>query len=648
MVTGRHPFVGSSPLDTMRRVVEHTQPPASRINPEVPEELSLLIDYLLEKGPERRPRSATEVAASLEALEGLWTTRTTDAMSLSRITQYARRQRLRRSRRIWGALLAVLLVLGAVALWLRVHRPPPPLVAAVPRPAFSPGEPGEADRLALAVLRSAAADALSGFRGVSVPSFRSVDVAGDDPVDVARATAADDVIVTGLKRGEGAWVVTLERLDSGGNVRFTTTFPVPRDDLTMLANAVASGLTQAFPDRAPGDVVLAAGAEVYQRYVELRQAVDRQASGETLERILERMEAFRQENPRFFPLYPTEARVCLYLFAATTESSYLDRARQLLDAAEKLAPGDARVAEARVMVELRARDFPAAEEAVRSLERVAPGSPSAMASRALLVATRDGAARALPLYERLVAVYPSAAHYWQLAEAQMHSGRVDDARRSLERALELVPGWIAARSKLAQLELLSGDPARAEALYDELARDAPDNGHFANLGTARLLQGRIREALAAYQRAHELAPEEPITVLSMADCLDLLGESERAAELYRGAMELAASVEEISPSTAWSIRAQALAHLGKKREAMAALQEEIRVAPDDPETYFSAALVHTIAGDLGSAVVSAQKAVELGLSPRWLRLPYFRALRDDPDFKALLKQGGQDMPGASE
>ncbi len=645
MVTGRHPFVGSTPLDTMRRVVDHSPPPASRVNPAVPEELSLLIDSLLEKNPDHRPQSAQEVAAALEALEAIWTTRTTDSVSLSRVTWYARRRRRRKTLWMAAAAAALVLAAGAVAAWFWAHRPPPPLVAVVTRPAFGPGEPGERDRVALAVLRSAAADALAGFRGVSVPSFRTVDVAGEDPRDAARVAAASDVIVTGLKRAGGTWLVTVERLDRGGTVRFTTSFPVPRDDLSMLANAVASHLARAFPDRAPREVTLAAEPEIYERYVELRQAYDRPPAGTTLEEILQRMEAFRQAHPRFFPIYPTEARVCLYLYATTMEGRYLERARQLLDAAERLAPGDIRVAEARVLVELRSRDFEAAAGAVRALEELAPGSPEAMASRALLVATRDGAARALPLYERLVEIYPSAAYLWQLAEAQMHGGRVAEARKSLERALDLAPGWVAARSKLAQLELLSGDPARAEVLYEELARDSPDNGHFANLGTARLLQGKIREALDAYRRAHELAPGEPIAVLSMADCLELLGEEEEAEAQYRRALELADSVEDVAPSTAWSIRAQSLAHLGRAREAMAALQEEMRLAPDDPETYFCAALVHTIIGDRASAVVSAQKAVELGLSPRWLELPYFGPLRDDPDFAALLGGGSADPGG---
>jgi len=648
MVTGRHPFVGSSPLDTMRRVVDHTQPPASSLNAEVPEELSLLIDYLLEKNPDDRPQSAVEVVAALEAMEGLWTTRTTDSVSLSRITQYARRRRRRRHLWIGTMVLAAVLAVGAGAAWYWLHRPPEPLVAVVPEPVFSPGNPDEVDELALAVLRSAAADALSGLRGVSVPSFRTVDVAGNDPRDVARATAASDVIVTELQRGDATWLVSVERLDPGGAVRFSTTFPVPRDDLSLLANAVASSLSRAFPGRARTGSALAVEPEVYERYVELKQAYDHPPPGVGLESVLERMEAFRQEHPRFFPVYPTEARVCLYLFAATTQPAYLERARQLLDAAEKLVAGDTRVAEARVMVELRARDFEAAERAVGKLESLAPGSPEAMASRALLVATRDGAADAIQLYERLVEIYPSAASYWQLAEAQMHTGRTGDARTSLEKALELAPGWVAARSKLAQLELLAGDPSRAEALYRELARDSPDNGHFANLGTALLLEGRVREALEAYESAHELAPGEPITVLSMADCLELLGEEGRAAELYGKALDLAAPMEEISPATAWTIRAQALAHLGRGREAMTALQELIRRAPDDPETYFTAALVHTIVGDRTSAVVSAQKAVELGLSPRWLALPYFRPLAADADFAALLARGPEGSgPGRS-
>lgn len=71
MVTGTTPFKGGTPMDTMAQVLGHQQAPAREVNPYVPEELSDLIEQLLQKSPELRPESAEEVAARLAEIAGL-------------------------------------------------------------------------------------------------------------------------------------------------------------------------------------------------------------------------------------------------------------------------------------------------------------------------------------------------------------------------------------------------------------------------------------------------------------------------------------------------------------------------------------------------------------------------------------------------
>jgi tetratricopeptide (TPR) repeat protein len=67
LATGRHPFEGNVPLDTLNAIVEATPVPASRLNPAIPEALDALISRMLEKNPANRP-SAAEVDAALSSL----------------------------------------------------------------------------------------------------------------------------------------------------------------------------------------------------------------------------------------------------------------------------------------------------------------------------------------------------------------------------------------------------------------------------------------------------------------------------------------------------------------------------------------------------------------------------------------------------
>ncbi|HEX7185152.1 MAG TPA: protein kinase [Thermoanaerobaculia bacterium] len=70
MVTGVAPFRAETAQATLARVCSFRQRPASALRPDVPQELSNLIDRLLEKDPVDRPTSAVEVAESLGDLAG--------------------------------------------------------------------------------------------------------------------------------------------------------------------------------------------------------------------------------------------------------------------------------------------------------------------------------------------------------------------------------------------------------------------------------------------------------------------------------------------------------------------------------------------------------------------------------------------------
>jgi tetratricopeptide (TPR) repeat protein len=68
MLTGEAPFRASSDAATLARVCSYRPLPARRLRAEIPAEVSGLVERLLEKEPNARPRDAGEVAARLEEL----------------------------------------------------------------------------------------------------------------------------------------------------------------------------------------------------------------------------------------------------------------------------------------------------------------------------------------------------------------------------------------------------------------------------------------------------------------------------------------------------------------------------------------------------------------------------------------------------
>jgi eukaryotic-like serine/threonine-protein kinase len=70
MASGRHPFAGRTAAALVMAVTQETPASLASLNPAVPPGLDRLVARCLEKEPARRPASAAEVRAALEALRG--------------------------------------------------------------------------------------------------------------------------------------------------------------------------------------------------------------------------------------------------------------------------------------------------------------------------------------------------------------------------------------------------------------------------------------------------------------------------------------------------------------------------------------------------------------------------------------------------
>jgi Flp pilus assembly protein TadD len=85
-----------------------------------------------------------------------------------------------------------------------------------------------------------------------------------------------------------------------------------------------------------------------------------------------------------------------------------------------------------------------------------------------------------------------------------------------------------------------------------------------------------------------------------------------------------------------TVKAQALAHLGRGREAVAAVQQALRLAPNDAPVAYEASLVYAVLSEDDSALANAERALALGYGTRWFSFPWFETLRRDPEFQRLL------------
>lgn len=127
-----------------------------------------------------------------------------------------------------------------------------------------------------------------------------------------------------------------------------------------------------------------------------------------------------------------------------------------------------------------------------------------------------------------------------LAELAARIGRWRDSEALLRRAVELAPGWTAAKANLALVLGRTGRPAEAMELLDDIFAAEPDQvGHW-NLKAATLGRlGDFDEAIRMYEDVLRKAPAQPRVWLSYGHMLKTVGRQAEGIAAYRKSIEIA-------------------------------------------------------------------------------------------------------------
>jgi tetratricopeptide (TPR) repeat protein len=213
--------------------------------------------------------------------------------------------------------------------------------------------------------------------------------------------------------------------------------------------------------------------------------------------------------------------------------------------------------------------WPLAEESARTALRLDESLADAHISLGFVRLFRDWDwASARASLQRALELSPGApAHQWYGLFLEME-GRVDDARREIERAVELEPlSVVTAALRGFQLNL-AGDPARE--LEQARATVDLDPNHFLgywSLGLAYEHAGRMADSAAAIRRAAALAEDNPIVNAVLARAEALAGHHDEARRIL-AAMESDRSAGRPSEYQ----RAAAELALGDRPEALRRLE----------------------------------------------------------------------------
>lgn len=234
-----------------------------------------------------------------------------------------------------------------------------------------------------------------------------------------------------------------------------------------------------------------------------------------------------------------------------------------------------------------------------------------------------------------------AAYRWVLT-------KFPDNKRALDGLQELGGksqnrGGGLSQEKANSLIALHGQGRFAEALQQAEALRVmhPNVGFLHNLiGACHLALGQGELALASYQKAAALAPDNALAVANLGDALTAVGRAKEAVECYRkaialnpglakahnnmgnalmklgdvqGAAQSFARAGEVEPGMvdAHANLGLALVKLGKPQEGAAACERAIAVKADFPLAYINMAHALDATGQTDEAIANLEKAIAL-------------------------------------
>ena len=649
-LTGRQPFIGNNAAETLNRICMEPQVPVHELTAGVSPSLSAFVDHLLEKDRRRRPTSALEALDILDrvstdsldsldylATEDFPTALETSVPSAAALSSGTPRLETAKSGIAPGRLALVLATVLAMfllaSLWLlRPLVELKPVYVAVPETVIGTQDDAEGaeEKLAAQAIHAALIQGLVDLRGVVALEVPATEAGTMDPRVLARTLAAGEVMMSRLDCGPQGCQAELRRVSGeDGSILWTRSLSADTSRLLDLSQAVLGFLPDAFPDRERR--VGAAAFEVdpgdYETYLRLRLQSLHLDQGMSREQLMAQLTKLGEASPRFAAIPVLEAHIALGLFQVSRTPEALELAHQALERARSLAPEDPQVLILAARAARYSGDLETTTQLLDTLRRLEPGNVEAQFQRALVYEREGKSQDAITITREVVQRLPSLYLLFSASDLLSRLGNFEGTRELIEQGLARAPESFDGQSRLAQLELAHGDLNRAVELYTALVERSPESTVLINLGTALMMLGRFDEAIRCFEQETERHPESPYATLNLADVKKLGGEVKEAMTLYERVVDLA--ISDPQPERLGLIKAQALAHLGRREQAVEAVQAALRGRPDSPWTAYEAAVVYVLIEERASALWNARRALKGGVEPRWFMLPWFDSIRGE-------------------
>ena len=652
MVTGQRAFRRETNLDTIAAIVRDDPDPISKVNPETPTEIQIIVERCLAKEPRDRYGSTRDLARDLRDVRSRLTLQTT-------LPLLGNRRRWFPSRKAVGAVVLSLAIMAVIAVGARKTRIEPR--------AHPTGVPQEKH---LAVLPfkelSGRADAQMFSEGisetVSARLSRSPDVqvvstgglgtsSGNDDLQRLSHDLGANLVLLGNVQRSGDQIrisYTLLRID-GGLQLAGDTVTGPADDVFAIEDRLAESVVNALelrsaPTAAQGRTGLESPSD-QEGYLEALGMVQRVRDAKGIDTAISKLESLSPAARNSALVNAALGRDYLIKYNMTHDTALIQKAALYCDRAIR---ADSNAAEAHITLgELHKiwGHYPRAIAEFRTALSEQPNSSIAMTG---LAGAYDLAGRlhdAERTYQRAIDLNPLySSAYTKFGAFYFAHRQYDKAAAMFRRMTELSPDMPRGFTNLGAALQAQGRYDDALRAYNRSLALGPTSIGWSNIGTCNYFLGHYAEAAAAYEKATLLAPKDYELWVNLGDAYRWMPDSRaRAVTAYQKAIALGRQELVLNPNNAmvWAKIAACYAKSDRPTEAHSFLVRAITLAPTDPATMYQAAVIANASGNLGEAAQWLRRSISAGYKAADAqRDPEFATLRNSAEFRAAFAPSG--------
>ena len=359
-----------------------------------------------------------------------------------------------------------------------------------------------------------------------------------------------------------------------------------------------------------------------------------------VEKAIAALESAIASDKTFAPAWTGLARAYWRQQKQTRDQSWnaraLDAARQAVGLAPYLA--DAHVSLG--LVQLAAGDLTAADTALRYALTLDPKNPTAYRGLGELAERQERLDAAASAYGQAVELDRDD---WELPRLMgtilFKKGRYTEALDWHRQASALAPDSAVPHNMIGSTHYMLGDFGSAAAAFQKSMAIQPTASVYTNLGTALFFQGSYRDSVAAFEKAVEMLPSDPLMWGNVGDAYRWVPDSRaKAVPAYQRAVQLSEQRVSASPTDAEarSRLALYLAKAGLKERALAELGKVMSPTVAAVSTLYRGAVTYELCGDRTAALSALESALTKGYAMREVTTdPELTELRRDARYHRL-------------